>query len=139
MHQIIVGALEQLGITAQLFRSAQSGSHPGPLCFHDVTPGDVVIGAHKIVGSAQRKSHGALLQHGGVLLAASCHAPTLLGTKELTGRQLEAAPLSEALAVDFQQTGPYQLRVEEMLSSESSLVAELVARKYVTKEWNSKR
>ena len=49
----------------------------GLLCFQHLTPGDLLLQGAKVVGSAQRRHRGALLQHGGILLAASPHAPEL--------------------------------------------------------------
>jgi len=69
------------------------------LCFLRRTRGDVLCaqrdhadraattpdGRHKICGSAQRRHRGAVLQHGGVLLAQSQYAPELPGLAELNG------------------------------------------------------
>ena len=41
------------------------------LCFQRRSEGDVLLGAAKIAGSAQRRSRGAVLQHGSVLLRRS--------------------------------------------------------------------
>ena len=63
---------------------------PAPfLCFQRRTPGDLLIGGAKVLGSAQRRRKTAVLQHGGLLLAQSAHAPELAGIAELTGRELE--------------------------------------------------
>ena len=53
------------------------------LCFHRRSEGDVVVGDHKLLGSAQRRSKTALLQHGSLLVAKSQHAPSLMGVKDL--------------------------------------------------------
>jgi len=55
------------------------------LCFLHQTPCDILVGPYKVVGSAQRKSRGALLQHGAILLAQSPHTPALPGLHELAG------------------------------------------------------
>ena len=52
MHQIIVAALAAFGIDATLHEPAGSEQQGGPLCFHHFTPGDVLIGRAKVVGSA---------------------------------------------------------------------------------------
>lgn len=49
------------------------------LCFNRRSCGDVVWQERKIMGSAQRRRPGALLQHGSLLLAPSPHAPELEG------------------------------------------------------------
>lgn len=53
------------------------------LCFERRSLGDVIIGESKVMGSAQRRYKGALLQHGSLLLKQSQHAPSLLGLEEL--------------------------------------------------------
>jgi lipoate-protein ligase A len=49
------------------------------LCFQRRSCGDVVVGPHKILGSAQRRYRGATLQHGSLLLENSPYAPQLAG------------------------------------------------------------
>ncbi|MEN1678854.1 MAG: lipoate--protein ligase family protein [Planctomycetota bacterium] len=78
------------------------------LCFQRRSEGDLLAvsaGAeHKVMGSAQRKRRGAVLQHGGLLLAQSASAPELPGLAELFGGDISertadlVAPLAEAMA-----------------------------------------
>src|SRR5262249_30622801 len=49
------------------------------LCFTGRDPEDIVGMGHKLVGSAQRRRGGAVLQHGSVLLARSPDVPELAG------------------------------------------------------------
>jgi lipoate-protein ligase A len=49
------------------------------LCFERRSCGDVIYGPHKVLGSAQRRSAGGVLQHGSLLLATSPYAPSLAG------------------------------------------------------------
>lgn len=53
------------------------------LCFQRRSPGDLLVGMHKIAGSAQRRCRGAILQHGSVLLEQSPAAPELEGLGSL--------------------------------------------------------
>src|SRR5205823_294304 len=69
MHTIIAQALSGLGVsTATVAEEKQAADL---LCFQHFTAGDLVVNAAKVVGSAQRKQRGALLQHGAILLATS--------------------------------------------------------------------
>jgi lipoyl(octanoyl) transferase len=52
------------------------------LCFERRSPVDLVMACHKILGSAQRRTHGGLLQHGSLLLEASPVIPHLHGVLE---------------------------------------------------------
>ncbi len=61
------------------------------LCFERRNCGDVVWETHKVMGSAQRRGDGAVLQHGSLLLASSPYAPSLQGlspTDEMTSQSL---------------------------------------------------
>ena len=76
----------------QLFARPMSAGHAvrqnaaAPfLCFQRRSCGDIVVQSAKIVGSAQRRRRGAVLQHGSILLARSPFAPELPGIQELTG------------------------------------------------------
>lgn len=54
------------------------------LCFLRGNSNDIVHeSGNKVVGSAQRRRMGAILQHGSVLMKASCHAPNLPGLLDL--------------------------------------------------------
>jgi len=93
VHECLVEALGELGIVSGTLRvpSGQrhtecAGCNPAFLCFHRRAPGDVLLGAHKIAGSAQRRRRGAVLQHGSVLLRRSAAAPELPGLEDLAGR-----------------------------------------------------
>ena len=61
------------------------------------TPG---LPAYKILGSAQRRHRGAILQHGSLLIAQSPAAPELPGWRELTG---ESLPLDDLVAAAVRQ------------------------------------
>jgi lipoate-protein ligase A len=54
------------------------------LCFQRQDEQDLVLNGHKVLGSAQRRRRGAILQHGGLLLKASKFAPDLPGIIDLT-------------------------------------------------------
>ena len=59
-------------------------ARPRPfLCFADRDPEDLVCGAFKVVGSAQRRRAGAILQHGSVLLRRSPTVPEFPGVSDL--------------------------------------------------------
>jgi lipoate-protein ligase A len=55
------------------------------LCFADRDPEDIVNSGFKVVGSAQRRRAGAILQHGSLLLKQSDRTPELLGVCDLAG------------------------------------------------------
>ncbi len=83
VHDRIIGVLAELGVTAQRRGTAAAFADNSFLCFQRGDANDVLIGQHKILGSAQRRRRGAILQHGSLLMATSPHAPELPGVCDL--------------------------------------------------------
>jgi lipoate-protein ligase A len=93
VHQAIVEWLCELGLAARQWQETYNLQTPSVqrtvlsksefLCFHRRSQGDVVVGDHKVLGSAQRRSKGALLQHGSLLVAKSEYQPSLVGLLDL--------------------------------------------------------
>jgi lipoate-protein ligase A len=67
------------------------------LCFTDCDPEDLIFRGFKIVGSAQRRRSGAILQHGSLLLQHSATTPELLGVGDLALASFEPRFWSELL------------------------------------------
>jgi lipoate-protein ligase A len=75
------------------------------MCFERRSPGDVLLvdvptgsGEHKIVGSAQRRRRGSVLQQGSILWATSPAAPKIHGFTNLTGVSIPLAEAAENLS-----------------------------------------
>jgi lipoyl(octanoyl) transferase len=96
MHDIIRVALAEWGVTAVSGCGLEVG-RGAFLCFEHQSPGDLLLGGHKIGGSAQRKRDGVILQHGSILLAASQHAPRFHGIRELTGTTIDPQGFADRL------------------------------------------
>ncbi|MDC0283807.1 hypothetical protein OAK85_00505 [Mariniblastus sp.] len=117
IHKIIIGVLEEDGLTTALYRdstvTANLAKHPPGLhgneispspvdpkaflCFRRRSQGDVVFNGHKIVGSAQRRLKNSLLQHGSVLYGKSSFAPELCGINDISGSKYTFAELASRL------------------------------------------
>ena len=151
--------------TGELYRCPQNV--PGPqgepfLCFLRRTKGDVVFAkssqtcdklspdTHKICGSAQRKHRGAVLQHGGVLLSQSPHAPELPGLLQLgatpprdtktESRGITENCLREWWIESFTQRLGLELQVAEPFSSTTqAAIAELEMAKFAENSWTLRR
>jgi lipoate-protein ligase A len=137
MHAIIAEALAGLG--AAPVNAAKEIRQGDVLCFQHHTPGDLCIGPAKIVGSAQRRQHGALLQHGAVLLAASPFAPALPGVAELTARVVSPQEVAAAVRDAFVRTKGWTLAPTEWTADECRRIDELASAKYSQPWWNEKR
>jgi lipoate-protein ligase A len=98
VHAALVEALADLGIEAVLAAAGASRAAADEpfLCFQRRAPGDVLVGAAKVAGSAQRRRRGAVLQHGSVLLQRSAAAPELDGIGQLGGHALDEETLLAA-------------------------------------------
>jgi lipoate-protein ligase A len=89
VHGSLIDTLAEFGIAASLCPTSSVPPATEPfLCFQRRSPGDVLVGQHKIAGSAQRRRRCAILQHGSILLAKSAAAAELPGIAELTGYHL---------------------------------------------------
>ncbi len=135
-HEIIRIALARSGVETRLCsREEKSGE---VLCFLHHTPGDVLLGSCKVVGSAQRKKRGAVLQHGGILLARSSFTPSLPGIAELSGihivrESLQADLVAELSVATGWKIEPADWNVEEKQAIEENL------KQYQSSEWNERR
>lgn len=138
LHTLLRDVLEQFGVFAQV-AAFEDGSSDNPLCFHHITRGDVLLEEAKIVGSAQRRHHGALLQHGAILLAKSSFTPTLPGIAELTGRCLRIADIGRALAEELQQQWHWSLNPAEWTSADEEKAAAKIRDRYSQSDWNDRR
>lgn len=69
INRLLLDGLARLGVTATLADPATRAPLPGiGPCFETPTTGEVVVGGRKLVGSAQWRDAGALLQHGSILV-----------------------------------------------------------------------
>jgi lipoyl(octanoyl) transferase len=70
INTLLVDALRSLGVAAEPAGGGERTPRPGLApCFDLPAAGEIVVGGRKLVGSAQWRHDGALLQHGSILLA----------------------------------------------------------------------
>jgi lipoate-protein ligase A len=86
VHAAIAEVLRDRGVAAT--RRGPAGDAPprAPrplLCFADRDDEDLVVDGAKVVGGAQRRRRGAVLQHGSLLLRRSARTPELPGLGDL--------------------------------------------------------
>lgn len=97
IHQSIAHTLRQLGFPATLRGSGCKRSDEPLLCFQRQDAHDIVLGEQKILGSAQRRRRGAIMQHGSLIRQASSSALEIQGLIDLCLKQLPEN-LTEKLA-----------------------------------------
>lgn len=139
MHVLIANALAAFGVEARMCGDHEEKKLGDVLCFLHQTPGDLLIDGAKVVGSAQRKQRGALMQHGSILLAASPWTPHLPGIREMTGMNLSAETLATAVAEQLTKQTSWHLDATEWTPSECQRIEELAVGKYSEFAWNGKR
>jgi len=146
VHGVLIELFAKLGIHATLVESQQAatcaeqnrGSEPF-LCFARRATGDVIVGPHKVAGSAQRKRHSAILQHGSLLLAASPAAPELLGLIEAAGVPLPDVAMTDdfprRLAARFEES----ITLSPLTDAEREMAGRIEMSQFMVPSWNEKR
>lgn len=91
INEVLVRALERIGASAEIHTAPDS---PGPAldtepCFADPADGELVAEGRKVVGSAQVRLGGVILQHGSIPLSPS---PLLAKLPAPLARMLDGAP-----------------------------------------------
>ena len=97
VHRRVMALLARDGVEVHLRGEAIRFAAEPFLCFSRGDARDIVRGQHKIMGSAQRRRRGAVLQHGALLLARSEYAPEFPGLAELSGFSPARHEIAEAL------------------------------------------
>lgn len=139
-HHIVQAVLAERGVKTHAVVCGEEQKLGPVVCFLHQTPGDLLLNGSKVAGSAQRKMHGALLQHGSILLRRSEFAPHLAGISDAPDAP-EIAPeeLAGALAVALASDTGWAVGSGEWTAEERARVAAIRAEKYANREWNEKR
>jgi lipoate-protein ligase A len=96
INEALVAGLALLGVQAGLAASTLARRRPSlRACFDGSAEGEVVVGGRKLLGSAQARIGGTVLQHGSLLLSGD---QALLA--QATGVPLEHAPVTLSELVD---------------------------------------
>ena len=115
IHTAIINLLRKCGVDCSMRQDVapiQAESTGDPfLCFLRSDPRDVVLSGAKILGSAQRRRRGNVLQHGSILLRASNLTPEIPGIVDLC-REFREEEFSRELPQTIAEaiTDRYQLR-----------------------------
>ena len=96
INQVLIDALARLGVTAIESPPSTPMRPGGAACFAEPNEGEIVIGHRKIIGSAQIREHGAMLQHGSILIDDDQPRISTLATGPITP-SAPAATLTSAM------------------------------------------
>jgi len=163
VHRSLIDLLAAEGIIAALHRdrapalSAADSNEPTDkvaaadepfLCFARRTSADVVLPTAvaaeppvKIVGSAQRRRRGAVLQHGSVLLDRSPAAPELAGIEQISGVAILPEWLVERWSPTLADALQLELHAYQPRHGEDVMqrAEQLQAEKYAASAWTHRR
>ena len=100
VHERIISVLEGFGYPVRLRgeKSAEGDLPPPFLCFGRGDEFDVVLQGHKVLGSAQRRRRGSILQHGSLMYRHSEFATEYPGLFDLADSAVEIHLLRQELA-----------------------------------------
>ncbi len=118
------------------------------LCFQRRAQGDILLqrsagqsptADHKIVGSAQRRRRGTVLQHGSILLSRSALATELPGFNDLTDQHLAADDLIRCLPSQLANVTQLRLVEGKLTDALITKVRQLQQAKYQSASWTDRR
>jgi lipoate-protein ligase A len=134
------------------------GSH-GAVCFDVASAYEITAGGKKLVGSAQARRGGAILQHGSILLDIDWDAwvsvfayaseagrqraygklPTrMTSLRQELGREVTAEEVQERLARSFEEVLQIDLTRGDLSEVEEASTRELAREKYASEAWTRK-
>ena len=108
--------LRNIGINAKLSRGDARLGGKNPSCFSSTARYELAVGGKKLVGSAQRRSHGAILQQGSIIAG-----PEYMLIAELVSRD------GEIIRQDLEQHSTYILAVLGRIPTHDEFSAAMVA------------
>ncbi len=142
IHEAIVGRLQSCGIEAgrrgEMKIGEESGRRPF-LCFTDRDSEDIVFQGEKLVGSAQRRRSGAVLQHGSLLLSRSKTTPELPGLSDLATEPTDPSTWAEVLQIILPEALELPTRAETIRSDERRRAEVLRRVVYSDPSWTRRR
>lgn len=162
LSQGILQGLHLLGVQAQAERRiGRNGHEPrSGACFDSTSRYEITVKGRKLVGSAQVRRQGSILQQGTVPLSIDgerlfsllkapdeirrramvdsfCKGVTSL--KQVLGAEVGWEEVTKAIKRGFEQGLGVRLILGQLTPEEEELARWLVKHKYVTEEWNFRR
>ncbi len=153
VHEVLVAVLRKFlpshcpALALRLVeKKGISENRPEPfLCFLRRSPGDLIVqpanatGDSKIVGSAQRRNRGAVLQHGSILLSRSPYGPELAGLNDLCDTRLTTANLASELITQLPEALGVEFGERKLSAQCHAWAMTLRDEKYGNRLWTEKR
>jgi lipoate-protein ligase A len=144
--QTLIQTLAELGAAAARFDTTPQCLGPGGrpddepfLCFLRRSCTDIVIGGVKVVGSAQRRRRGAVLQHGSILLGRSRFAPEVPGIEEVTGIAIRGSEIVSRWPPLLAGVLRMPILIGSLTDEERTRAAELAAERFGSSQHAARR
>lgn len=158
ISQALVLGLKKLGLPAELSRVKDKGNTPA--CFDSPARFEIKIEGKKVIGSAQTRRKGTLLQQGSMPLRVDVDELLGLlkiggentkrktrevlknkaaGLEDFAGEKIEINDLKCAIKSGFSDSYDVELLDSSLTRKESELAHKLAREKYSTDEWNFRR
>ncbi len=159
ISQALLKAFQTLGIPAEMVAHANMKELSSAACFDAPSWYELVVAGRKLVGSAQVRKDGVLLQHGSIILhfdADLLFRVLKFPSEEVRKRLLQSfkrkacaldevwpkpvsrAELETAICQGFEEVMGIKLEGGTLSEGERSLLSELTG-KYLSEEWTKKR
>ena len=126
IHAVMAAWLAEWGIAVKPRGRTLDRQQEPFLCFLREAAPDLVLNGHKVLGSAQRRRRGAVLQHGSLLLRTSEFAPDLLGLSEWAPKFPDTTPQWEQAAHRLAQCLGRTVCIEDLSSTVRAAATKLV-------------
>jgi lipoate-protein ligase A len=165
ISQALIRGLAYLGITAELLPLRRGAPLPSDdasaVCFATPSSYEVAVKGRKVIGSAQRRAHGVIMQHGSVPLSwdldkmQAVFGPSSRGNRsaqqaqgfharmtslqEAGGRVYDYAEVVAALRRGIAEVWEVELTPGELTAEERRLSHHLWATKYRSEAWTWQR
>ena len=123
VHTSIIAVLRSFGAECSMRGEDGAKTDEPFLCFIRGDRHDIHCSGHKVVGSAQRRRKGAVLQHGSILLERSPHAPQIPGLRDLAG--------------NFKPNSSTPDQIKDLETALGQAIAEMLGAVQPTNEWSN--
>lgn len=135
VHEGFAALLGYLGIAVSRGSAAGACSHHGPFfCFERHSCFDLIVNGRKILGSAQRRTNQAVLQHGSLILARRYEQQVCATVADYCSVAIDCYLPQLATAILQEHTGQ-----QESFTSQELVLADQLRAKYEDPAWTRKR
>jgi lipoate-protein ligase A len=165
ISRALAEGLRRLGLPAQMAALERGVSARDPrfrqaACFSAPSWFEITVHQKKIIGSAQNRKNGVILQHGSIPFhfdaqklvgclrtssqehasrAALMLARKALGVSQALGREVSRKELEAAICTGFEAMLGWEIEPGELTASERSESARLAEEKYGSRKWTMER